>query len=188
MSMLSPLFPRDPVDVSRWLQVLPTDGLLPFAPSWRWVPTPGHVSLWRKSDRTLIAGDAVITTRQESAYAALMEIPEMHGPPRTSPKTGRWRASRCVFSRLYRPRRWSRATGMQGAARRCVWRLKRSRAILIGSRRRRPPRDSPADDQLMDGVRLHEQIRAMSVMACAGSPGHWRAIESASERRSCVLV
>ena len=29
----------------------------------------------------LIAGDAFITTRQESAYAALTQEPEMHGPP-----------------------------------------------------------------------------------------------------------
>jgi hypothetical protein len=29
----------------------------------------------------LIAGDAFITTRQESAYAAIAQTPEMHGPP-----------------------------------------------------------------------------------------------------------
>jgi glyoxylase-like metal-dependent hydrolase (beta-lactamase superfamily II) len=42
---------------------------------------PGHVSLWRERDRLLVAGDAFITTRQESAYAALTQAPEMHGPP-----------------------------------------------------------------------------------------------------------
>ena len=52
---------------------------------WRWLHTPGHtpghVSLWRESDRLLVAGDAFITTRQESAYAAITQAPEMHGPP-----------------------------------------------------------------------------------------------------------
>ena len=54
-------------------------------PGWRWLHTPGHtpghVSLWREQDRLLIAGDAFITTRQESAYAAVRQAPEMHGPP-----------------------------------------------------------------------------------------------------------
>ncbi len=45
------------------------------------MPTSWHVSLWRPSDHTLIAGDAVITTRQESAYAVMTQTPEMHGPP-----------------------------------------------------------------------------------------------------------
>jgi glyoxylase-like metal-dependent hydrolase (beta-lactamase superfamily II) len=39
------------------------------------------VSLWREADRLLVAGDAFITTRQESAYAAITQAPEMHGPP-----------------------------------------------------------------------------------------------------------
>src|SRR5690242_21209105 len=51
----------------------------------RWVHTPGHtpghISLWREPDRLMIAGDAFITTRQESAYAAATQEPEMHGPP-----------------------------------------------------------------------------------------------------------
>jgi glyoxylase-like metal-dependent hydrolase (beta-lactamase superfamily II) len=94
----SPLFPRGPVDVGRWLQTLPADGTVPPIPGWRWIHTPGHapghISLWRESDRTIIAGDAFITTRQESAYAVAREKPEVHGPPHISPSTGRRRASR----------------------------------------------------------------------------------------------
>jgi len=86
MAALSPLFPRGPIDVSRWLCMLPDDGAVPGAPGWRWLHTPGHtpghVSLWRSSDRTLVAGDAFITTNQESAYAVALQKPEMHGPPR----------------------------------------------------------------------------------------------------------
>lgn len=86
MPRLAPLFPRSPVDVSRRLRSLADDGLIPQLPGWRWLHTPGHtpghVSLWREADRTLIAGDAVITTGQESAYEVVAQTPEMHGPPR----------------------------------------------------------------------------------------------------------
>lgn len=54
-------------------------------PGWHWLHTPGHtpghISLWRPSDRLMVAGDAFITTRQESAYAVAVQTPELHGPP-----------------------------------------------------------------------------------------------------------
>lgn len=85
MSLLAPLFPRGPLDVSLWLRPLPVDGTVPFMPGWTWIHTPGHsvghVSLWREADRSLIAGDAFITTAQESAYAVAVQEPELHGPP-----------------------------------------------------------------------------------------------------------
>ena len=85
MSTLSPLFPRGPLDVSSRLQNLPADGSVPAMPGWRWLHTPGHapghVSFWRESDRALLAGDAFITTAQESAYSAATQQVEMHGPP-----------------------------------------------------------------------------------------------------------
>lgn len=85
MAALSRFYPRGPVDVSRWLQPLPADGTVPGMPGFRWLHTPGHtighVSLWREMDRTLIAGDAFITTDQESAYAVAMQTTEVHGPP-----------------------------------------------------------------------------------------------------------
>ncbi len=85
MSMLSPLYPRGPINVANRLHPLAEDGSLPLMPGWRWLHTPGHAvghcSFWRDSDRTLIAGDAVITTAQESAYSVAVQEPEMHGPP-----------------------------------------------------------------------------------------------------------
>lgn len=85
MAALSPLYPRGPIDAGPWLKVLPQDGSLPEMPGWIWVHTPGHtpghISLWRESDRAIIAGDAFITTTQESAYAVAVQRPEMHGPP-----------------------------------------------------------------------------------------------------------
>ena len=85
MAAMSPLYPRGPVDVSRWLRPLPDDGSVPEMPGWRWVLAPGHppgqVALWRASDRTLLAADAFVTTRQESVYAVALQRPEIHGPP-----------------------------------------------------------------------------------------------------------
>ncbi|WP_152045739.1 MBL fold metallo-hydrolase [Aureimonas psammosilenae] len=85
MAAMARFYPRKPVDVSSRLRALPADGSVPAMPGWRFIHTPGHsvghVSLWRDSDRVLIVGDAFVTTRQESAYAALTQKPEMHGPP-----------------------------------------------------------------------------------------------------------
>jgi glyoxylase-like metal-dependent hydrolase (beta-lactamase superfamily II) len=86
MALLSPFYPRDPIDITERLVQLPPDATVPGMPGWFWIATPGHspghVSLWREADRTLIAGDAFITTAQESAYAVITQRPEMHGPPK----------------------------------------------------------------------------------------------------------
>lgn len=86
MAAMAGLYPRGPVNVGLWLKPLPADGSVPFMPDWEWVPTPGHspghISLWRPGDGMLIAGDAFITTDQESAFAVLTQRPEIHGPPR----------------------------------------------------------------------------------------------------------
>jgi hypothetical protein len=85
MSVMSALFPRRPIDLGRYARELPADGSVPGAPGWRWIPTPGHspghISLVRDSDRTVIAGDAFTTTKQESLVAALTQRAEIHGPP-----------------------------------------------------------------------------------------------------------
>ncbi|MFL5615607.1 MAG: MBL fold metallo-hydrolase [Gemmatimonadaceae bacterium] len=85
MASMSRFFPRGPIDVGSRLRALPADGSVPGMPGWRWVHTPGHteghVSFWRSTDRTLVVGDAFITTKQESAYAVATQEPELHGPP-----------------------------------------------------------------------------------------------------------
>jgi glyoxylase-like metal-dependent hydrolase (beta-lactamase superfamily II) len=90
------MYPRGPVNVKARLQTLPQGGEVPFMPGWRWIHTPGHspghVSLWREADRTLLAGDAFITTNQESAYALAVQLPEIHGPPMYY--TTDWRSAR----------------------------------------------------------------------------------------------
>jgi len=85
MARLSMLYPRGPYDFSHCLLELPDDGTVPGMEGWRWIHTPGHspghVSLFRESDRALIVGDAFVTTKQESALAALTQTPVVHRPP-----------------------------------------------------------------------------------------------------------
>ncbi len=85
LAAMSPLFPRGPFDFRPRVHPLPDDGTVPGMPGWRWVHTPGHtpghVSLFRESDRALIAGDAFVTTKQESLIASLRNRPGIHGPP-----------------------------------------------------------------------------------------------------------
>ncbi len=86
MAWFSWMLPRGPIDLGRRVQPLPADGSVPFMPGWRWVATPGHspghVSFFREGDRALIAGDAFVATRQESALAILAQRREIHGPPK----------------------------------------------------------------------------------------------------------
>jgi glyoxylase-like metal-dependent hydrolase (beta-lactamase superfamily II) len=85
MARLSPLFPEKGIDLDERVQALPPNGDVPGMPGWRWVHTPGHapghVSLFRAADRLLIAGDAVVTTRQESVFSVMVQREELNGPP-----------------------------------------------------------------------------------------------------------
>ena len=102
MSLLSPLFPTSPVNVKRYLHALPQDGTVPHMPGFRWIHVPGHaagqVALWRESDGVLVSADAFITTAQESAYAAVTQEPELHGPPMYF--THDWQAARDSVRKL----------------------------------------------------------------------------------------
>lgn len=103
MSALSPAFVPGPFDFRPHVQPLPKGGTLPFLPGWRWLHTPGHtaghVSLWRDSDRTLIAGDAFVTTKQETVMGALALRPTIvHRPP--AYYTPNWDAARDSVRRL----------------------------------------------------------------------------------------
>lgn len=98
MALLSPMYPRSPYDVSRWLEPLPAEGTVPHMPGWKWIHVPGHtpgqVALWRAGDLVLLPADAFITTRQESAYAVTVQKPELpRVRPRISRRIGRRRAS-----------------------------------------------------------------------------------------------
>jgi glyoxylase-like metal-dependent hydrolase (beta-lactamase superfamily II) len=113
MALLSPLYPRGPIDLGNRVQPLPSDGSIPGMPGWRWVHTPGHttghVSLFREDDRTLIAGDAFVTTRQESALAVLTQRREVRPPP--AYYTSDWEAARRSMQALAELRPQTAATG-----------------------------------------------------------------------------
>ena len=85
MAWLSPLYSRRGLNLGDRVRPLPEGGAVPPLPGWRWVHTPGHtpghVALFRDAARTLIAGDAFVTTKQESLFAALLTPQAGHGPP-----------------------------------------------------------------------------------------------------------
>ncbi|RWZ55257.1 MBL fold metallo-hydrolase [Halobacillus fulvus] len=84
-SILSPFFPTKPVNLSRYIHPIPKEEPLPFLEEWDMIHTPGHtpghISLYRHKDRTLIAGDAIITVKQESSMAVFIQHQHIHGPP-----------------------------------------------------------------------------------------------------------
>ncbi|PLR76274.1 MBL fold metallo-hydrolase [Bacillus sp. V3-13] len=86
IAKISPFFPNEAIDLGIHVHALPNDGSIPEMPGWRWIHTPGHseghISLFRDSDRALIAGDAFVTVKQEDLYDVLTQDLEMHGPPR----------------------------------------------------------------------------------------------------------
>ncbi|MFC4456219.1 MBL fold metallo-hydrolase [Deinococcus sonorensis] len=86
MSAVSPAFVPGPFDFQPRVQALQAGGLPAALAGWQVVFTPGHapghISLWRPEDRLLIAGDAFVTTVQESLGAALSLRPRLvHRPP-----------------------------------------------------------------------------------------------------------
>lgn len=85
VARFSPLYPRRPIDLGNRVHRLPADGSVPGMPGWQWVFTPGHspghVALFRPSDRALLPGDAFCTQKQESLLGVLTEFPVMEGPP-----------------------------------------------------------------------------------------------------------
>ncbi|PTX60277.1 glyoxylase-like metal-dependent hydrolase (beta-lactamase superfamily II) [Melghirimyces profundicolus] len=96
VAKISPLFPTEPVDLGGYVKELPEDGRVPGMEGWRWLHTPGHtpghISLYRKRDRSLLAGDAFVTVRQDSVYQVMTQAPEVNGPPRYL--TTDWQAAR----------------------------------------------------------------------------------------------
>ena len=86
MAELAGLYPRGPVDLGFRVQALSTPDSVPFLPGWTWIHTPGHspghISLYRKEDGVLIAGDAFVTTKAESALYTMLQKKKISGPPK----------------------------------------------------------------------------------------------------------
>lgn len=86
VAKISSLFPNDAIDLTDHVHTFGANGEIPGLPGWKWIHTPGHtpghVSFYREEDRTLIAGDAFVTVRQDSLYKVLTQKQEISGPPR----------------------------------------------------------------------------------------------------------
>jgi glyoxylase-like metal-dependent hydrolase (beta-lactamase superfamily II) len=106
MPLMSPTLPRGPIDLGSRLRALPGEGAdlnLAELPGWTLLHTPGHtpghVSFFRESDRTLLVGDAFCTTKPESFFEAnFIQNPELHGPP--SYFTSDWEAAKKSVRKL----------------------------------------------------------------------------------------
>ncbi len=106
MPLMSPTLPRGPIDVRERLRALPGEGAelsLAELPGWKLLHTPGHtpghVSLFRESDGTLLVGDAFRTTPAESFFAAnFTQRAELHGPP--SYFTSDWESAKVSVRKL----------------------------------------------------------------------------------------
>ena len=85
MALMSFAYPNKGIDLGDRVKPLPEDGSVPHMPGWRWLHTPGHtkghVSFFRDDDRLLIAGDAFVTTKQESLYEVMRQKQGVQGPP-----------------------------------------------------------------------------------------------------------
>ncbi|KIO61003.1 MBL fold metallo-hydrolase [Caldifermentibacillus hisashii] len=86
VAKISPMFPNEGVHLGNHVKPLQDNGELPHLSEWKWIHTPGHsdghISLFREKDRTLIAGDAFITVKQDSLAKVLVQEREVNGPPR----------------------------------------------------------------------------------------------------------
>ncbi len=113
VAKMSPLFPNEPIDLGSRIKVLPTDGTVPHMPEFRWIHTPGHtpghISLFREKDRTLIAGDAFVTVKQEYLYKVITQEQEISGPPRYL--TTDWKAAKESVIKLKKLKPLTAVTG-----------------------------------------------------------------------------
>lgn len=86
MAEMAWIYPRGPIDISHHVRALPDQGQVPSLPEWTYYHTPGHspghISLFRKSDGVLIAGDAFVTTQAESALYTMLQKKKLSGPPK----------------------------------------------------------------------------------------------------------
>jgi glyoxylase-like metal-dependent hydrolase (beta-lactamase superfamily II) len=95
IAFMSRFFPHGSYDFGNRVRALPENGELTEMPGWKIFHTPGHtaghVSLWRESDRTLLAGDALTTMNLDSWFSQVTEKQEFCGPP--APFTSDWQAA-----------------------------------------------------------------------------------------------
>ena len=113
MSLMSWTYPKKPKDLGSRVHRLDTQGNVPHLPDWKFIHAPGHspgqICLFREEDRTLIAADAFVTTKQESAFSVMTQKHVLSGPPKYF--TIDWIAARESVRQLLQLRPNAAATG-----------------------------------------------------------------------------
>ena len=91
-----------PLDLGDRVQALQDGRDAPGLAGWEWHHTPGHapghVSFYRRSDATLLAGDAFATVNMDSFFAIVAKRQQVSRPP--TPITCDWGAARESVQRL----------------------------------------------------------------------------------------
>lgn len=86
MASMAFMYPKTPINIEGAVEALPEDMTVPGLPGWKWIytpgHTPGHISLYRESDKLLIVGDAFVTTKAESVFATIKQTKMVSGPPK----------------------------------------------------------------------------------------------------------
>jgi glyoxylase-like metal-dependent hydrolase (beta-lactamase superfamily II) len=113
MSSLAFLYPKKPINLGTRVHALSKEGSIPHMIDWIYIHTPGHtpghISLYRGRDKVLIAGDAFVTTKQESVLSIIAQKKEVSGPPKYF--TPNWLASALSVKKLRDLRPEVAATG-----------------------------------------------------------------------------
>ncbi|MDF2433807.1 MAG: hypothetical protein JWP44_3438 [Mucilaginibacter sp.] len=102
LSLLSVFFRVKPIDIRNNVKAIDMHNGVPELPEWRIIHTPGHspghISLFLPLNTTLIAGDAITTTKSESAIYVFGYLNTLSGPPKYI--TSDWQAAASSVRRL----------------------------------------------------------------------------------------
>ena len=86
VSLMSMFFRLKPINLGNRIKAIDVRDGIPELPEWRIIETPGHspghISLFFPLNTTLIAGDAVSTTKPESLIYGLWFLKKFSGPPK----------------------------------------------------------------------------------------------------------
>lgn len=102
LAKISPVYPNEPIDISGHLHLIKEGEKIPELPDFNVMHTPGHapghISLFRESDRTLIAGDAFTFVKQDALTDVLLQKQTINGPPNYL--TTDWQAAKRSVEKL----------------------------------------------------------------------------------------
>ena len=102
MALLGRFFPAWSGDLSDRVRPLEAGSEAPGLPGWEWHHTPGHspghIVFFRRTDATLIAGDAITTMNLDSFFATIAQMQRVCGPP--APFTTDWIRARESVKKL----------------------------------------------------------------------------------------